>query len=168
VHEYGGEPFENIVINDIDDMGLELLEYRFDDPMFLFREVNDDTYYNGTFNADTKCFVDGVESTIGEKEEYVDEDGEKALRYKHSYDTLVNSLANPLTPTIFKFPGDDTEYCIAKIEYGDTAGYRITDLIYPDDLIGNVGEALTSILDKIKSMLGEFEYFYDTDGRFIF
>ena len=168
VHEYGGEPFENIVINDIDDMGLELLEYRFDDPMFLFREVNDDTYYNGTFNADTKCFVNGVESTIGEKEEYVDEDGEKALRYKHSYDTLVNSLANPLTPTIFKFPGDDTEYCIAKIEYGDTAGYRITDLIYPDDLIGNVGEALTSILDKIKSMLGEFEYFYDTDGRFIF
>jgi len=31
-----------------------------------------------------------------------------------------------------------------------------------------VGDSLTSMLDKIKSMLGEFEYFYDIDGRFIF
>jgi hypothetical protein len=41
-------------------------------------------------------------------------------------------------------------------------------LTYPGDLIGAVGEAITSILDKIKNMLGEFEYFYDLDGRFVF
>jgi hypothetical protein len=34
-------------------------------------------------------------------------------------------------------------------------------------LIANAGEALTSILDKIKSAFGDFEYFYDVDGRFI-
>jgi hypothetical protein len=41
-------------------------------------------------------------------------------------------------------------------------------LIYPGDLISNIGESITSILDKIVKMLGNFEYFYDLDGRFIF
>ena len=47
-------------------------------------------------------------------------------------------------------------------------GYRFTDLTYPGELIASVGESLTSILDKIKNVLGSFEYFYDLDGKFIF
>jgi hypothetical protein len=35
-------------------------------------------------------------------------------------------------------------------------------------LVANVGESLTSVLDKIKNMLVEFEYFYNTDGQFVF
>jgi hypothetical protein len=62
----------------------------------------------------------------------------------------------------------DKKYIFAKIEYGQTVGYRVTDLVYPGDLIVNVGESLTSMLDKIKNMLTEFEYFYDLDGRFVF
>jgi hypothetical protein len=60
------------------------------------------------------------------------------------------------------------KYTVAKIEYGDVCGYRLTDLTYAGDLIANVGDTITSILDKIKTMLGEFEYFYDVDGRFVF
>lgn len=165
VHQYAGEPYHNIVINDIDDMGLELLEYRYDTDMFLFREENDDTYFNGTFNADTPCwYLDGVDwysSTIGAKD--------KNDNYIHDYDPLVESLTDSYKLTSFKFNLDDeTIYHIAKISYGQTAGFRSTDLIFPDDLIGNVGESITSVLDKIKNMLGEFEYFYDIDGRFIF
>jgi hypothetical protein len=63
---------------------------------------------------------------------------------------------------------DGAYYYVAKVSYGDTAGYRFTDLTYPGDLIGGVGETITSILDKIKNMLGDFEYFYDLDGHFIF
>ena len=37
-----------------------------------------------------------------------------------------------------------------------------------DDLIANIGESLTSILDKIKNMLAEFEYFYNLEGQFVF
>jgi hypothetical protein len=59
-------------------------------------------------------------------------------------------------------------YNIIKIEFGDTAGYRRTALTYPGELVANVGEALTSVLDKIKNMFSDFEYFYDVDGRFIF
>jgi len=81
---------------------------------------------------------------------------------------LVDTLTeNNPEPTLF-FNDEGKSFCVAKIEYGNTAGYRATDLIYPDDLIGNVGESLTSILDKIKNLLGEFEYFYDIDGRFVF
>jgi hypothetical protein len=47
-------------------------------------------------------------------------------------------------------------------------GYRLTNLKYDGDLINSIGESLTSIFDKIKKMLGEFEYFYDLDGRFVF
>lgn len=60
------------------------------------------------------------------------------------------------------------QYKIQKIEYGDTAGYYQTELVYPGDLVMNAGEAVTAALDKIKSVLGDFEYFYDVDGRFIF
>jgi hypothetical protein len=41
-------------------------------------------------------------------------------------------------------------------------------LIYNNDLILKAGESITSLLDKIKAMLGNFEYFYDENGRFIF
>jgi hypothetical protein len=49
-----------------------------------------------------------------------------------------------------------------------TCGYRITDLIYPSELVLNVGNGLTTMLDKIVSMLGNFEYFYNLDGQFVF
>jgi hypothetical protein len=45
-------------------------------------------------------------------------------------------------------PGD-TIYTVSKVEFGQTAGYRLTDLVYAGDLISNIGESITSILDKI-------------------
>ena len=36
VHTYGGEPYWNISINDLDTYGLELLENRYDTPMYLY------------------------------------------------------------------------------------------------------------------------------------
>jgi hypothetical protein len=35
VHTYGKEPYHNIVINDLSKYGLELLEYRGDQPLYL-------------------------------------------------------------------------------------------------------------------------------------
>lgn len=53
-------------------------------------------------------------------------------------------------------------------EYGEDIGFIYTDFIYPQDLIGNPGDNVCTILDKIKSLLGNFEYFYDLDGNFRF
>jgi hypothetical protein len=69
-------------------------------------------------------------------------------------------------PSVIRIEGKD--YYVAKVKYGQTAGYRMTDLTFAGDLICNVGESITSVLDKIKNMLSEFEYFYDLDGQFVF
>lgn len=53
-------------------------------------------------------------------------------------------------------------------EYGRDIGYIYTDFYYPGELIGNAGDNVCTILDKIKSLLGNYEYFYDLDGNFIF
>ena len=44
VHVYAGEPYWNIIINDLNDYGLELLEYRYDIPMYLYRNINDNIF----------------------------------------------------------------------------------------------------------------------------
>jgi len=65
-------------------------------------------------------------------------------------------------------PQGQIPYHIVKVTYGDLIGYRNTDLVYAGDLIANTGETVVTVLDKIKSMLGNYEYFFDTNGYFIF
>ena len=154
VHQYGGEPFHNIIINDLDDMGLELLEYRYDIPMYLLREQYDDTYFTAVLDGATKCWVNDKDETT--------------LDSLKKYDSLVSPLTELVSSTAFTLEKGGTLCCAAKIEYGQTAGYRSTSLTYAGELVANVGASLTSILDKIVNMLGNFEYFYDLDGRFIF
>lgn len=52
--------------------------------------------------------------------------------------------------------------------YGDDIGYIYTDFIYPGELIADAGNTVVTILDKIKSLLGNYEYFYDIHGNFVF
>jgi hypothetical protein len=93
VHQFAGEPFHKIIINDLSELGLELLEYRYDKPMFIFRPINEDTYINGTLNADMPCTLveTGASSTIGAMQ-----DGQ----YIHTYDPLI-SLTSEVKPTQF-------------------------------------------------------------------
>lgn len=52
--------------------------------------------------------------------------------------------------------------------YNEDIGYTYTDFTYPGELVSGIGESVCSVLDKIKSTLGNYEYFYDTEGNFIF
>ena len=153
VQNFGGELAKNIIINDIEDAGLELLEYRGDMPLFMFRQVDSDQFLNMTINPNQKCYINGKETTVNDN--------------SIIYDNLVD-LEGETESTIIQLSLNGDEYKIAKFEYGSIPGYRLTDLVYAGELIANIGEPLTSILDKIKNMLGEFEYFYDIHGRFVF
>lgn len=146
VHQFAGEPLHNIIINDLEDQGLELLEYRYDKPLYLLRAKDSDEYTMGTLDPTSVTPSLDVSTNI--------------------FDPLYDHLPENVDLTLFTKNGK--EYYAVKISYGETAGFRLTDLIYPDELIGNVGESITSVLDKIKNLLGQFEYFYDVDGRFIF
>ena len=57
---------------------------------------------------------------------------------------------------------------ITSIYYGQDVGYVVTDFIYPGELVSNAGDSVVTILDKIKSLLGNYEYFYDIEGNFRF
>lgn len=160
VQNYGNELAKNIILNDIEDNGVELIDYKGKQTLYLIRELGTEIFINMIIDASMKVYLeDGSSTTIGALEQY---------------DLLIgNDLARmdePLVePTIITFtPESETKYVVAKVNYGTAMGYRLTELVYPQDLIANVGDTITSIIDKIKSMLGDFEYFYDLDGRFVF
>lgn len=155
VHIYAKEPLHNIIINDLPEYGLELLEYRYDIPMYLYRREGEQTFRNVLINGDAKCKVGNNIITVAELSPL-------------QLDRLVDGLSGTPAPTRVYFDNTNEAYYVAKIEYGQTAGYRKTDLVYGGELVAKVGESLTSVLDKIKNMLEEFEYFYDIYGRFIF
>lgn len=54
------------------------------------------------------------------------------------------------------------------IPFNYDAGYTFTDFVYPGELAGGAGDSVCTILDKIKSTLGNYEYYYDVFGNFIF
>ena len=144
VHEHSQDPYWNIIINDLDDYGLELLEYKGTDTLYLL--------YNTAQGVVDQMIFDLSKITTKDPEDI-------------HYDPRIQQLEDT---NVDKFKIRGVDYTIIKVERGDVVGYRITDLVYPGDLISNIGESVTSMLDKIVSMLGEFEYFYDLDGRFIF
>ena len=55
-----------------------------------------------------------------------------------------------------------------QINNGDDAGYIYDDFTYPGELTLNAGDTVCGLLDKIKSLLGNYEYFYDVYGVFHF
>ena len=157
VHVYAGEPYWNIIINDLDSYGVELLEYRYDIPMYLYRYPSSQEYHNTLIENTTNTFA----LTKGGQQILL-----KDIPNTHLEMLLddVFGVAEPQTV----WDKDGNEYYLAKIDTGQAGGYRKTDLTYPGDLIANIGESITSVLDKIRNMLVEFEYFYDLNGQFVF
>ena len=51
---------------------------------------------------------------------------------------------------------------------GENVGYTMTDFVYPKELISSIGDTVASILDQVVELLGNYEYFYDINGRFVF
>lgn len=56
------------------------------------------------------------------------------------------------------------------VNYGDAIGFQRIPFTYPTEkeLTSNPGETVVSVLDKIKTTLGNFEYFFDINGEFWF
>lgn len=157
VHTYANEPYHNIIINDLDDYGFELLTYRGEEPMYLIYSLKDSDITNMTINPEQEYIFNGQKYTISKLEK------EPNFKFK-----VLNDFVSQDENSASIVMVNDQQFQIIKIEYGMTCGYRITDLIYPSDLVLQVGEGLTAMLDKLVTMLGNFEYFYNLDGQFVF
>ena len=57
---------------------------------------------------------------------------------------------------------------LVKYNKGDDIGFEYTSFVYPGELIAQAGDTIVSVLDKIKNTLGNYEYFYNLDGQFVF
>ena len=203
VHEFAQEPWQNIIINDLDDYGIELLEYEGETPLYYIikqpdsGDNNSREVWNMTTNGAMNCLVrkdtwengarkigtDWLQTTISQLEtiSFTADTGatDSGSNYNFSYEKLMEQLdpSGAVTESpnymraMIKFEGDEEIYTVAKITRDNglhVCGYRITDIVYPYDLITAPGDTVTSVLDKLIQMLGNFEYFYDVDGRFIF
>lgn len=164
VHEYAQEPMRNIIINDLDDYGYELMEYRGEKPMYLFVQSGDGDYpdvLNITLNGDTEVKIN--ETTSCKLNDFEN----KGYKF-YSLNTLDRNYNNNATQIILNPDNNTGKGYVVKVQSGETAGYHQIILTYANDLILNTGEPITTMLNKITEMLGNFEYFYDTKGRFIF
>lgn len=165
VQTYAGELPQNIIINDIAECGVQLMEYRGKQPLYLIKNNDDKIYENMTVNGDMKCWF---------KEKNTNKIKATTLSNISQYEKEISSEINQdpkRQPTIVYFsdPIAGSGYTIYKVVGGTGAiGYRLTNLTYAGELMAQAGDAFTSILDKIVDMLGNFEYFYDLDGHFVF
>lgn len=162
VHEYGREELDNIIINDVEDTGKMLMEYKGSEPMYYLINRETGEFYR-EIHIGEPIKIDNPNSV--HKEIISINFGDIDIIYNPLLDDLFEVQA-PTVVYLDEMP--NYTYTIAKYEYGDPAGYKITDLTYNKDLILSVGEPVTSLLDKLVQFLGNFEYFYDIDGHFVF
>lgn len=66
----------------------------------------------------------------------------------------------------FSYRVYEGDYGHITYNYGDDVGFIYTDFTYPGELVGNAGDNISGIIDKIKGTLGNFEDFYDIYGNF--
>ena len=154
IHTYALEPYSNIIIKDLDQCGVELLEYiGTNATMYIFRQA---------VNADQPGAV---------------------WTYQIAFDTSSPQLASVLEAAIAANNGIDEGASITpdggRVTYivqkrispnsvDKIAGYRATDVTYSGELTISVGQSINDLLKKIADLLGEFEYFYNLEGRFVF
>lgn len=155
VHTYAQEPYSKIIINDLDSCGVELLDYIGHKSIMYVFEQRLGT--DGVWTSQIAFSGTPIGSTLEKIWEqnknrtddfYVDMDGNEV----REIDARLH-FCKRVDPD-----GDKST----------TVGYRAVDLTYNDDLIVDIGGTITQMLDKIVKMLGEFEYYYDTNGNFIF
>ena len=183
VHYYAQEPFNNIVIKDISELALEAIRNNSDNQIFLI------------YNCETEQIIEAINPVASQTEldkyDYVESEHPTvkinfadlgnnfifANRLDEDDASLVsNSQISPLATKIKKVVSrnernkimETVECVIINIEPGEDLGYQVRELTYPEDLIAGAGETVTQILDKIIKQFGEYEYFYNLDGQFVF
>lgn len=168
VNELGGEKISNIIIKNLEEYGLEMLEYWGDTPLYLLITSSGAQEEVQTQEEVYQVYIDDS-AQVYYKEEW------RSLSSLSSVEGFIFNNLSPIdtsTPSKVTLTNETSDsppsYTVVKREKGEAIGYRTTDLIYPGELIAKSGETLTSVLDKIRDFLNNFEYFYDVNGKFVF
>lgn len=167
IHTWGQEKLSNIYINDMPEFGRELLANNSLVPYYYLVDAEtNEVRYIGTDKTTHICKNKNSENLPDIKfEDLTNEDFDKSI-YNEIFQVGKIFIADEVTKELgFAI---DEEFKVVKISPQQSCAYRKCKLKYSGDLIANAGETITSVLDKIVKQLGNYEYFYDLDGKFIF
>ena len=83
---------------------------------------------------------------------------------------LYRNLNNPNNSfyTTIQTQESITGYSKSSFSYGFDCGYSFMEFVYPGELAAGAGDTVCTVLDKIKNTLGNYEYYYDVFGNFVF
>ena len=103
----------------------------------------------------------------------IDDQIKQVLKWKGANPLYLFEAKNDYTNMFYSTTKNPTGINIAEwnrktILTNYDAGYTYTDFVYPGELVAGAGDSICSILDKIKNTLGNYEYYYDVFGNFIF
>lgn len=143
VNHFGGEPLGKIIINDIDNRIKKVMKWGGTNPIYI------------VFNKENKILKYQTSEPIPEASNQKYEIGTVTVNNKEEFHYWENNNKY-ITVTVKPY------------EYGQDIGYINSDFYYPSELTANAGETVCDILEKIKNTLGNYEYFYDLEGNFIF
>lgn len=107
-----------------------------------------------------KIIISDIENQAKQVMKWV---GSTPLYYYQNIEKGVTT--NLFTTSLSRLPNSNYK---KQYNYGQDVGYILTDFTYPGELIGNAGDTVVTILDQIKDVLGNYEYFYDINGNFRF
>lgn len=159
VHEFGGEQLGRIIINDVPLTVNNIIRWSGDQPLLVGND-------NGRYVFGTK--ENDMYQRCSKKSKF----NENIQYFTFDDDTQSFVEVEGLTADTFNINPLQYFYFVNYITktYGQNIGYQETPFIYPGSkpLTASPGEAVTTVLDKIKNCLGNFEYYYDVFGNFIF
>ena len=142
VHHFGGEELNNIIVSNIPDRIKQVIKWCGTNPLYIWESK--DAYYN---------------SVLPDSDPYAGNDQKRHMVF---YTTISQNQFSKMI--------DDKldEFSKRTIINNYDAGYIYTDFTYPGELGAGAGDTVCTVLDKIKNTLGNYEYFYDPFGHFIF
>lgn len=114
----------------------------------------------------SKIIISDIDNRIKKVMKWIGSNSLYITQYTSNQTTQYNATINEEEVKNDLATGKIDSY--TEYKSGQDVGYIYTDFIYPGELIGDAGDTVCNILDKIKNVLGNYEYFYDIDGNFIF
>lgn len=169
VNHFGGEQLGKIIISDLDTEIKKVMKWTQSNYLYLYAGENSTSAafsLNPYYKKDSQIVKDLQENIelLEEikKETITEEEREEIDKEIQNFQKEIEIEQNSIQE---EGPG----WILKKVySAGDDIGYIYSDFYFPRELIGNAGDSVCTILDTIKNTLGNFEYFYDLDGNFIF
>lgn len=173
--------------NQVIGLQKDLLDFPDKPNSYTVYQINHKYYMWDVMNGWFESTIDKVNTITSVKQKIFDIIQSLVVNYggESLNKIIINDVPNEIKNTV-RYIGKDTLYydpntslyttdstivdkdkCYT-FNYNEECGYIYTDFTYPGSLVSAIGDTVTSVLDKIKNTLGNYEYFYDINGNFIF